>query len=561
MCIENQLNFVLENKSKKLLAIFVPDDNKAKVSAVILQQLLVKKNLSHLFIHETRLFQLAKLCNDAIESFQFEIGELKDASCDISISPDEMTATLTVTTHLGGQPITLTSIHDALQQAEIVYGILPDKEIKKILEPLDTEKSITFIIAKGLESVDGTDAKFESLIPEPPAYSLDNESDEEEQKIIDFRAFSSIVVIEEGQAVMRRIPATQGQDGYNIFGKLQKAYHGVDLPFAIKEGVCLDSDDNDLLRSTIVGTATLIPCGVSVHPVLVVKSVNFETGNINFAGTVIVQGDVENGMSVSAMDDLAIEGNVENARLECGGALTIHGNTQNSNLRADGDVYLQGGINTSKVISHGSVNVLFSEYSNIEAGLNIAAYDYSLNSGLFAGNKIVIGQKGAKRKSLVGGIAWAMLEIKASILGINTEMRTDIRVGSDPYIERKINELDDLIAGNDMNQVHIKRLIDHLNANVAHSSDRASLTERLNLNLHKLIVERESYDKELQTLNENMATMEYARVSAERQVNVGCIIQISGITYKTNEKLGQSVFRNKFGKITVTNKLSSLIRR
>lgn len=560
MYIEDKLSFLLNDESKKLLAVFVPYDNQAKVTASIIQQQLTEKDFSHLFIPENRISQLIRLCNDATEPFQFEIGELKDASCEISVSSDGLTATLIATSHFGGRTLTLVDIHNALQQAKIVYGVISDQEIEIMLERLELEKYINFVIANGFSQIDGTDTKFESLIPDAIEKFHDNPYGEE-QDTVDFRECCSIVIIQEGQPVMRRIPATQGLEGYDVFGKVLTAYHGVDLPFSTnQQGVCIDPNNNELLLSTLIGTANLIPCGVIVLPVLTVESVSLETGNINFAGTVMVQGDIENGMTIYAMNDLIIEGNVENAHLECGGTLVVRGNMQNSNVKADGNVCLHGGMNASKVISHASVNVLFSEYSNVEAGLDITVCDYSLNSGLFASNKIVVGQKGAKRKSLVGGITWAMLEIKAAVLGINTEVITDIRVGSDPHVQRRINELNELIAENDKEQGYIKKLIAHLSSKATLSTESTNLNERLNLNLHKLISERGSYDKEFLKLYENMAMMEYARIQADRLVHVGCNIQISGITYKTKETLKQSVFRNKQGKITVTNKLSALIK-
>lgn len=557
----SKLSFVLKPESKKLEAIFTPvfGDGEQFTTALIRER-LAEENLAHLFFPENSLYQLAKMCNHSADPFQLEIGELKDASCAIKVSSDEMTATLVVSPAFGGKPLMLSDIHNSLKQAGVIYGVISDQEIEQQLQ----EKNLSdFVIASGLHPIDGTDTQFKSLVPD-----IVERPQIDDDGICDFRNLSSIVIVKEGDPVMRRVPAIQGEKGYNVFGKLLDCYHGIEVPFSQnQQGVCVAPDDQNVLLSTLTGTATLIPHGIIVLPVLVVDEVNLETGNIDFAGTVIVLGNVETGMKIYALDDVNVEGNVENASIECGGSLTVYNFVQNSHLKADKDVFLQGGANTTKITTHASVSVTFSEYSNIEAGLNIAISDFSLNSGLFAGNKITVGQTKSPRKtkkSITGGISWAMLEIKATMLGINTGVRTIIKVGSDPHIQRRLDELNNLISKNDRDQGYIKKLLEHVKTQKCLSSSdetkQADLQKKLKLNFAKLLSERESYDNEYLKLYENIEKVDFARVVADRNVHAGCEIQISGVVHKVKDALGQSIFRNTEGEITVTNKLSSLIK-
>lgn len=551
--IKDGLSFAFNPESKKLVATFTPiSGNEIKFTVAYIQQRLSEENFSYLFFPANSLYQLARFCNHSADQFQLEIGELKDASCEVIVSTVAMSATLTISPAFGGKSLTLSDIHAALEEAGVVYGIMSDQEIEQRLQ----ENCTNFEIAIGLHPIDGVDTKFQSLVPEMIERPEINDED-----ICDFRESSSLVIIQEHQPVMRRIPAVRGQEGYNVFGKLLDCYHGIEYFFSPnQQGVYNAPEDNNLLLSTLTGTATLIPNGIIVLPVLIVESVNIETGNINFAGTVIVRGDVETGMKIYALNDLTIEGCVENASLECGGVLTVSKSVQNSQLKADKDIFLRGGINTTKVVSHASVTVMFAEYSQIEAGLDIVICDFSLNSGLFAGNKIAVGRKGSRKKSITGGIAWAMLEIKASILGVNTEVPTYVRVGSDPHIQRRIDELNHLISENDKEQGYIKKLLVHVVSKQGLSNEQKELHKKLKLHLVKLLSERASYDNEYLKLHENMALMDFARVTADRQAHIGCEIQVSGIAYKVSETLGQSIFRNKEGKITMTNKLSNLIK-
>lgn len=554
MNIKSKLSFSLNRESKKLEAIFTPVfGDEGQFTASLIRERLAQENFADLFFPENSLYQLAKFCNHSTDSFQLEIGELRDASCEIVISSDEMTATLTVNSAFGGKPLTLADIHNTLKQTGIIYGVIPDQEIEQLLH----ENLPSFIIASGLHPIGGLDTQFKSLVPE-----MAEKAQIDDECICDFRDVSSIVIVKEGQRVMRRTPAIQGQNGYNVFGKFLDCYHGMEVYFSQnQQGVCVDPTDQNILLSTLTGTATLIPNGIIVLPVLIVESVNLETGNINFAGTVIVRGNVETGMKIYALNDVIVEGGVENASIECNGSLTVYNSVQNSHLAADKDILLKGGVNGTKVISHASVAVAFSEYSNIEAGLNIVICDFSLNSGLFAGNKITVGLKGSRKKSITGGIAWAMLEVKATTLGINTEVPTIIKVGSDPSIQRRLDELNNLISANDKELEYTNKLLDYVkNPSFLDIAKQAELYRKLKLNLVKSLSERESYDNEYMKLCENMAMIEFARVTADRTVHVGCEIQISGVMYKVKDVLGQSTFRNKKGLITVTNKLSALIK-
>ncbi len=554
---KNRLGFILNEESRKLEAQFVPDKvDKFEFTVALVKQQLSEENFLHLFISESSLFQLVRTCNTATEPVQMEIGELRDASGEIIVSKDEMTATLIYSPAFGGKSLTLSDVHHCLQQASITYGVISDQEIEEILKQTQISEQI---IAKGLPPVAGVDATFESLIPERVKEPC---ADEE---TVNFRDLGEIVTVQEGQRVMRRIPAQAGQLGYNVFGNFIDCYHGEDIPFSSnKKGVYIDPDDSNYLCSEIVGTPVLIPNGIIVLPILTLKCVDLKSGNIRFTGGVNVQGDVESEMNVYALNDLVIEGNVENATLECGGSLTVFGSIQNSRLKADGDVYLHGGINASRVISHGSIEVMFAEHSDVEAGIDITVCDYALNSGLFAGNKITVGQKG-KRKSLVGGIAWAMLEVKAAVFGIPTENKTIIRVGSDPHIQKKLDELNNALLTNDKEQNRVKKLLEYIHTKKEKVTESTELTELTNLNerseltLHKLISESEIYNKELTMLYDNLAMIKYAKIIAERRVNIGSEIRISQALLKTDKPLGRSVFRENRGEIEVVSKLSALL--
>jgi hypothetical protein len=69
----------------------------------------------------------------------------------------------------------------------------------------------------------------------------------------------------------------------------------------------------------------------------VLEVVDTVSGDIEFNGSIRVEGDIGEGRTVIARDQLVIEGNVDRARLESGGSMHVHGSIMSSVLRAGGE--------------------------------------------------------------------------------------------------------------------------------------------------------------------------------------------------------------------------------
>ena len=82
---------------------------------------------------------------------------------------------------------------------------------------------------------------------------------------------------------------------------------------------------------------------IHVDPVFLVKGdLDYQTGNIDFIGSVVIKGDVKSGFNVKASGDIEIEGVVEDSIVE-----------------TDSDVLIKLGFighGEGKIIAMGSVN-------------------------------------------------------------------------------------------------------------------------------------------------------------------------------------------------------------
>ncbi|MDD5755641.1 MAG: FapA family protein, partial [Methylococcales bacterium] len=384
---------------------------------------------------------------------------------------------------------------------------------------------------------------------------------------VDYRELGDIVIVHKDDVLMQRIPPVEGKKGRNILGEIICPKGGADTPFSNdKKGVYLNPTDGNQLLSAMTGQPVTVPNGMIVTPVLTVKCVDFASGNIRFDGSVIVQGDVEEGMKIYALEDITIDGNVVNAQIECMGNLLVKGGvTGNSQLIANGDIIVKGGVqgqqetteaaakakeNDAKIVTHGSVIVGFSENFRIEAGVDIVVDKYALNSHLMAENKIVAGAKNSgKKSSIMGGITWAMMLVKGTILGAGSGIKTHIQVGSNPYLHQRLAAIKDQLIPNEKEQKDIQKILAFIDSHPEKGS--AELLEKLHHTLSKLIIEADLCRAEQKDLVANMSIIDDAKVVAERGVYTGTEIQINSVLWKAQENRGKSVFCVEHREMTI----------
>ena len=142
--------------------------------------------------------------------------------------------------------------------------------------------------------------------------------------------------------------------------------------------------------------------------------VGVETGNVEFNGSVSVQGTVMDGYSIRAGKDISILGEIGVSNVD-----RIES--------AAGDVYIKGGIfgkGRSEVRAGKNIFVKYANECTLEAGENIHIGCYSLGSTLRAKHIITDEKKG----KLIGGRIEARGRVKAAVIGNVMERKTVIQV-------------------------------------------------------------------------------------------------------------------------------------
>ena len=209
---------------------------------------------------------------------------------------------------------------------------------------------------------------------------------------IDFKEIGSIVEIKQRQAILKKVPAEKPEDGFNIYGEK------VSGEMKQKEGYKVGSNivpsiDPNIYASTIDGCLEIIEKTVSVSPISIVKGdVSYESGNVDFHGSVHIKGSVLPGFKVKAKGDIVIGQNVSDAILEAGGDITVK-------LGIEGK-------GKTKVVAGGKVKAKFITNSNVEAMGEIRVDDSIINSNVFSNEQILVTDKHGK---IIGGETTALL--------------------------------------------------------------------------------------------------------------------------------------------------------
>ncbi len=294
-----------------------------------------------------------------------------------------------------------------LSEQNIVYGIMKDEIISYCSRK---EYSKELIAAIGTAPVDGKDAQL--------VYDFDisgeNRFDEDADGTINFRNLNNVKNVTKNEVLCRIIPPEDGKDGIDVYGETVNYRRGSNVSFNYGSNTYISEDGFKLLAATD-GCVEFKNSKVFVESVYKVNNVDNSTGNIDFIGSVVINGDVKEGFSVKAKGDIKIKGMVEGAYIESGGEVVISKG--------------MNGMGKGKICAKGNITSKYIENSFIETGGSVFA-EALINSDVKAGDSIIL--KGATA-AIIGGISRADNLIYAKTIGGKTNPETNIVLNLDKY--------------------------------------------------------------------------------------------------------------------------------
>jgi len=352
----------------------------------------------------------------------FKAAEKKPAEVTIEVPDDRKKALLTYKHPYAVDPPTPEEVLQKVADAGVTYG-LDEEKVRAIVEAnIDVTKQV---IATGKDPVRGVDAKLEYLFD---AFHEKSGPRIREDGTADFRDLHLFENVDKDTPLVKKIPATPGEEGTDVCGNPIKPEPGKDMALPKGKGTVVVEDDENVLVAEVGGAPKLVSGRVDVDEVLTVDDVDFSTGNIDFHGNVMVKGVVNTGFSIVASGDITCQDTVEGAHLDAGGS-----------------IFLKHGIKgMGKSVVHASGNVMarFIERCVVQSGASVIVDEALIHSDTSAFDTVeVTNSKGC----IFGGHVRAGNLVRASFIGSEMAITTEVEVGVTPQIREELKSLNDTI--------------------------------------------------------------------------------------------------------------------
>lgn len=405
----NGLSIYLTEDGHTLMASFAPQGVVEMINVDDFKRSIDEAGFGECDLNEVAILEATSKFI-AGESFEITIGDAVDGEFFIQIDDDHLNAFLTCIPGHGGCAVTPESVIEEARN-KIISTELDMEAIERAIN----ENGDHVLIAHGRQPKVGHDSEFKSLLPE----AKEHVPQVDEDGVANFRDLGEILIVHAGDTLMRRIPATLGEPGLTLSGQPIPAMPGRDDPYSVKfEGVEIDPEAPDLLKSKIDGCPTLLENGVKVEPVYTIRNVDLHSGNIDFLGTVIVTGGILSGMTVKADGDIHVKGSVVGIVLLAGGDVIVEGG-----IIGHDDKTNKEHADHARVECNGTCTANFTQNARINAGKNILIRDFTMMSKVVAAEQVIVGDE-THTGQIIGGFTTAGVLIQAGIIGAPTRSRT-----------------------------------------------------------------------------------------------------------------------------------------
>lgn len=344
----------------------------------------------------------------------------KENECfKLTVSADRMCATARFyAPSETGECMDYAEIENDLKHQSITSGIM-EENIKEYLQ--NRNYCTDIIVAQGTAPRHGTDAEiqyfFSTDLSAKPALREDGS--------VDFFNLNTISHCRKGDVLAKLIPADLGAPGQNIYGEriLPREVKKAHLKFGRNIEL---TEDKSTIISKVDGHVVLVDGKVFVSDVLEVENVDNSTGNIEYEGSVQINGNVCSNFKVKARGNIVVNGVVEGACLEAGNDIII----------ARG----MNGMNKGTLTAGGNIIAKFLENAEASAGGYVST-ESILHSQVMAGTEVTVN---GKRGFITGGRVCATDCIHVKTLGSQMGATTSIEVGASPVVKMQFQDMQKL---------------------------------------------------------------------------------------------------------------------
>ncbi|MGR4989954.1 DUF342 domain-containing protein [Vibrio rotiferianus] len=409
---------------KKIIAHIPGDvDLGGELNQKELPEQLAEMNASKLFVDEGEVVRFINCARERkAEAYDgIVVAELRNAEVTVELSNNDMLASMCVVGAYGGRGLRGPEIVQALANAKVSKGInkLALKKVMVVSTQLKPGETFVQPVAVGKQPVKGKDAIFTPLVKDISKRVLKPKQANSDSDKIDLKNLGETITVDAGDEVMRRIPATKGNPGYTVQGKIIPPQAGKDSPIKPGKGTELAKHDPNLLLATVSGMPMIKEKTIEVDNALCLNSVGVNTGHIKFKGNVFISGDIESGMIVKATGSVTVGGFIESADVQAQGDIEV-------GKGIIGHTVPDGSPKSCHVKTKGTIKANYAQFSELQSGQDIELAVHSMNNDIKCGHNLTVMDAAGRNGTLSGGIAKVGDKVKCLQLGVEGDTATKV---------------------------------------------------------------------------------------------------------------------------------------
>jgi len=402
----------------------------------------------------------------------------------------------------------------ALEEAGVTFGV-SEEAVRRLAS--GTGHGETLRVAQGTPPAPGADGRIEwCFTPEPGVKAL-------------YRNAAA------GQRLAVVHPPERGTPGVSVLGQPIPPHPGKNVLLRAGPNTAIDAGNAGVILATAAGNIVVADGRIEVQPVLTIKGgLDYTAGKIDFAGSIVVQGDIAGEVTVRA-----------------GGSLTVHGNVDDADIDVRGDVVVDKGFvgrGKGRIVAGGSVSVLHLLNQSITAGSDVRIARESVNGMVSAGGRVQ-----APAAVIAGGMIHADGDVVLGTIGSSDGAAAKVRVGRRGRILERVAASEKELKQAEARMAEVKDAVYRL---VRMQLDAGGLDDARRLTLERLQEAQKqlpghiaALKNEQQSLKEELKNNLNVTITIRGTVYEHTVVEVNGCRKMMDAALEGVIFRERGGTI------------
>lgn len=524
------------DETKQYLDIVIsPHILKTPLDAKIVSSLFVKSEFNQFFLFDPKFQEVVSTYKIAVKAkkttdISIRIGERLETDIKCKIQEDEFAATIVLTKGYAGQPVSLAQLTDVVKSQNITKGISL-KRLKLLVKQCNEGRSgeiFEAVVAKGLPPRNGRPSIFKPLVQNALDRILRPQKTATAR--VDMRNLGDIICVKKGTELLLRLPPTNGRSGITITGTKIKPKAGEWLKFRPGDGTVISDKNENLLIADIAGMPKFKDQKMWVDDTFICKGVNVGTGNVNYDGAVLVNGDVTEKMQIIASGDVTVNGFVESAYIEAGGDIIITEGAMGKVNSNDTDY-------STKLKAKGSIHVQHGQGLDISCNGNVTIGRQLAYSRIHCKGEVSVGAIENPNGNIFGCVITCHKKVSGGTLGAisGSNLSIDFSEGFNSLLERK-ETLDELLRQIKQNNSRHQERMEIINSKLIPNDMKLRVSEANELveNEAQLLSWLEKKSEEMKMSKEKYQTD--IQLVANKRVYPGVVVKLNNRTWRAERE-------------------------